>query len=346
MIRLDNISVYLPDFSMENIDLTIEKGEFFTLLGPTGSGKTLLLESIAGLVPLSEGRIEVQGRDVTGLPPEKRGISLVYQDHALFPHMTVRQNILYGMRFQKNGQKNSGQQIEFLIRQLGIDHLLNRFPSHLSGGERQRTALARALAVQPQILLLDEPLSSLDPNFREEIREMISRLHQQTGVTVLLVTHDFTEAHSLGQRAAIIHSGCLEQIGSIQTVFYRPATPFVADFVGMKNFFSATIKDRQAVFGGDFSLHINSSSDSPKQYVAVRPEHVHIHTTPVDAEGGNCFKGEIIRIIHQGFYSEIEVAAFGLRWRAVMLVNDVLEKKLAPGQPVFLEVDSEDIHLM
>jgi molybdate/tungstate transport system ATP-binding protein len=235
MIRIENLRVRLPGFALEDINLHTEAGEFFVLLGPTGAGKTLLLESVAGLLPVSSGRVYLNGREVTRLAPEKRGIGIVYQDSALFPHLTVKQNITFGLRYRKTEPMHSQKKFVLLVDALKLDHLLQRTVMHLSGGEKQRVALARALVVEPALLLLDEPLSALDPNFREEIRDILKALHFNTGVTVLMVTHDFAEARYLGQRIAVINQGRIEQIGSAEEIFRRPATPFTVRFVSMHN---------------------------------------------------------------------------------------------------------------
>jgi molybdate/tungstate transport system ATP-binding protein len=177
----------------------------------------------------------VSGRDVTGLPPERRGVGIVYQDCALFPHLSVEKNIHYGLRYHNGSNSNGRARCRDLVERLGLADLLDRSVTTLSGGEKQRVALARALATAPSVLLLDEPLASLDPCFREEIRDLFRSLHQETGITVLMVTHDFTDAHTLAQRVAILHDGRIEQTGTAETVFRRPATTFVADFVGMRN---------------------------------------------------------------------------------------------------------------
>ncbi len=233
MIRIENLCVRLPDFSLDRINLHVADGEFFILLGPTGAGKTVLLESVAGLVPVSSGRIHLNGRNVTHLCPEKRGVGIVYQDSALFPHLTVKDNIRYGLRYQKDSPDKAPMKFDPLVEALGIGHLLHRNATTLSGGEKQRVALARALIVAPALLLLDEPLSALDPNFREEIRDILKDLHRNTGVTILMVTHDFAEARYLAQHIAVINNGRLEQTGTVDAVFLKPATAFTARFVGM-----------------------------------------------------------------------------------------------------------------
>ncbi|MFA5519232.1 MAG: ATP-binding cassette domain-containing protein, partial [Spirochaetota bacterium] len=197
MIKIKNLSVSLGSFDLHDINLDIKENCFFALMGPTGAGKTVLLEAIAGLIPIKTGSIHIDNKDVTKLPPERHGVSIMYQDHSLFPHLNVIQNIRYGLRYHKEESKESNNRVNDLIEQLGLSLLLNRLPVNLSGGELQRVSLARALAVNPKILLLDEPLSALDPNFRYELRQMLKNIHKTTDVTFLIVTHDFGEAISL-----------------------------------------------------------------------------------------------------------------------------------------------------
>jgi molybdate/tungstate transport system ATP-binding protein len=186
MIEIKDLFIKFPGFVLRDINLSIGDGEFFMLLGPTGAGKTLVLEAIAGIVPITGGQIVVKGRDITRLPPEHRGTSIVYQDYALFPHLSVLKNITYGLRYHKNDPKISEKRVTWLMEQLGLQSLAQRSIHNLSGGEKQRVALARALAVNPSVLLLDEPLSALDPNFREDIRELLKKLHQEVETTFLM----------------------------------------------------------------------------------------------------------------------------------------------------------------
>jgi len=233
MIDIGNLSIRLPEFSIQNVSLSIESGDFFVLLGPTGAGKSLVLEAIAGLVPIAEGAIRLHGIEITHLPPEKRDLSIVYQDGALFPHLTVEANIAFGLRYKKKEVPEPCSQVQHLMERLGITHLKHRKPATLSGGEKQRTALARALAVKPKILLLDEPLSALDPATRSDITELLSELHKEENMTCLMVTHDFTEARSLGNAMAVINNGRIEQSGPTHTLFHHPETLFVARFLGV-----------------------------------------------------------------------------------------------------------------
>ena len=231
MITLQDLTIKLGDFTLDTINLSVNTGEFFILLGPTGAGKTVILEAIAGMIPLASGTIIVNDIDVTFRVPEKRGIGIVYQDYALFPHLSVIQNIRFGLQYTKKDKVKQEKWVETLLQRLGIKEIKNRSVQNLSGGEQQRTALARALAVKPSVLLLDEPLSALDPNFRQEIRTLLQQIHQEFNMTLIMITHDFADAVALGQRVAIIHKGNIEQTGNIAHVFQNPATSFVKQFL-------------------------------------------------------------------------------------------------------------------
>ena len=345
MIQIENLNVKLSGFSLHNIDLTVEKGEFFTLLGPTGAGKTVVLESVIGLISIEKGRIYINNKEVTNLPPENRDIGIVYQDHALFPHLTVYKNITYGLRYHKVNGKEPGKNLSFIIKRLSLDPLLQRSVVNLSGGEKQRVALARALAVDPSVLLLDEPLSALDPNFREDIREIIKRLHIETGITVLMVTHDFTEAHFLAQRTAVINNGRIEQIGSIAEVFHQPSTPFVADFVGMKNIFPAIFNGNKAQTG-KLEIKTNSNINGSKKYIAIRPEDIHISKTKEPVNRCNLLEGIVSKVLNQGFYCDLSIKTKGIKFASIVPANLIINLNLKEGQKVNMWFDPDDVHVM
>ena len=231
MIQIENLSICLPGFTVANLSLSIKSGDFFILAGPTGAGKSLVLEALAGLIPITNGSLHLQGEEITQRPPEKRDLTIVYQNGALFPHLTVEANIAFGLRYMKKKVGNPQAHVQTLMDRLGITHLRHRKPTSLSGGEKQRTALARALAVRPKILLLDEPLSALDPVTRSDIAGLLKELHQEMGMTCLMVTHDLSEARYLGNAMAVIRKGRIEQSGSLHDLFHNPANPFVAQFL-------------------------------------------------------------------------------------------------------------------
>ncbi|MDL1968914.1 MAG: ABC transporter ATP-binding protein [Deltaproteobacteria bacterium] len=344
MIQIDNLNVKLPGFALREINISIKQGEFFILLGPTGAGKTVVLESAIGIIPIAKGCITINGKDVTQLPPEKRDMGIVYQDFALFPHLTVYNNITYGLRYRRINGKKPGKNLSFIIKRLSLEPLLQRSVLNLSGGEKQRVALARALAVDPSVLLLDEPLSALDPNFREDIREILKKLHVETGITVLMVTHDFTEAHFLAQRTAVINNGRIEQTGSIAEVFYQPSTPFVAEFVGMKNIFPA-------IFNGDtakinsLTIHTNEDNNVSKQYVAIRPEHIRISKNKESVNRCNLFEGTVSKILNQGFYCDVSIKTKGIKFASIIPTNLMLNLNLEKGQKVNMWFNPVDVHV-
>lgn len=343
MIRIDQLSVRLPGFSLKAVDLCVDQGEFFCLLGPTGAGKTLILESVAGVVTIAGGRTLVAGCEVTGLPPERRGVGIVYQDCALFPHLSVAKNINFGLRYHHRSTPAGRARCRDLIDRLGLASLLDRSVTTLSGGEKQRVALARALVTEPTVLLLDEPLSSLDPCFREEIRDLFRSLHRETGLTVLMVTHDFTDAHSLAQRVAILNDGHVEQVGTVEEIFNKPANAFVAEFVGMKNVLPVRVENGTS-FIGDLTLAL-PGKNGHSRHAAIRPEHIHLQPADSDAMSDGSFLGRVTTISNQGFFAELTVGAAGVAFKTVMLTSALVAMNLRQGAAVSLRIDPADIHL-
>ena len=344
MINIESLRIELPGFTLQDINLSIEDGEFFTFLGPTGAGKTLVLEAIAGIIPITGGHIFVKGRDITNLPPDQRGIGIVYQDYALFPHLSVLDNITYGLRYHKADSQKSGKRVEKLMVQLGIKALAQRSIQHLSGGEKQRVSLARALAVNPSVLLLDEPLSALDPNFREEIREVLKKLHERLETTFLMVTHDFAEALFLGQRTAIINRGRIEQVGSVSEVFRKPITPFAAEFVGMKNVFPAIFNGTR-VLVDNLEMKVGSLPSGRKGYVAIRPEDIMIKNKKIFGNEFNVFKGKVLDVTDRGPYHEISASTGNVTFKAMLSKNDLFEIGLSETKNINIAIRPSDIHV-
>jgi putative spermidine/putrescine transport system ATP-binding protein len=219
--------------AVDDIELTVQPGEFFTLLGPSGSGKTTLLRLIAGFERPNRGRIELGGRDVTGVPPYGRDVNTVFQDYALFPHMTVAENIEYGLRVRRVGKPQRRERAARALDMVRLAGLGKRKPTQLSGGQRQRVALARAIVNGPQVLLLDEPLGALDLKLRQEMQLELLRVQREVGVTFVYVTHDQEEALTMSDRIAVLNQGRIEQVGQPIEVYERPRTPFVAGFIGI-----------------------------------------------------------------------------------------------------------------
>jgi ABC-type Fe3+/spermidine/putrescine transport system ATPase subunit len=241
MIALEHLSLTLGVFSLYDISLRVGKGEYLIVLGPSGAGKTVLLETIAGLRSPSGGTILIEGRDVSSIPPEQRGIAIVYQDYSLFPHMTAYENIAYSLRLRRLMESEIGSRVQELLARFEIPDLPGRYPSSLSGGEQQRVALARALASDPSVLLLDEPFAALDPRTQEECMRILLKVKQEQGLTVVQVSHAREEAFALGDRAALIIDGRIVQTGPVEEIFHHPRTPAAARYAGIENILQGTV---------------------------------------------------------------------------------------------------------
>ena len=263
MLQLNNISVNLGRFRLNNISLHIQQGGYLVILGPTGTGKTVLLETIAGLRRSDKGRIYIAGQDATHTPPEMRNLGVVYQDYALFPHLTVFENIAFGLRFKKKSGIKVRQTVREMADFLGIESLLERRPLNLSGGERQRVALARALVLKPYALLLDEPLSALDRQTRDRLRRELKKIHRRTGVAIFHITHDLTEAFFLANHLIVMKDGSILQQGSPDEILRSPHDRMVAEMVGVHNFLTAKVqKHRVETALGPFNIPVSSFTAS------------------------------------------------------------------------------------
>jgi putative spermidine/putrescine transport system ATP-binding protein len=235
-VRLDSVRKTFGDVvAVDGVDLEIPAGEFFTLLGPSGSGKTTTLRIVAGFEHPDDGRVFLRGRDVTKLPPYDRDVNTVFQDYALFPHMTVAENVEYGLRIRKVAKRERRSRVDEALAMVRLPAFGGRKPSQLSGGQRQRVALARAIVNRPQVLLLDEPLGALDLKLRQEMQTELKRIQQEVGITFVYVTHDQEEALTMSDRIAVFNDGRIEQVGPPAELYERPATEFVAGFVGVSN---------------------------------------------------------------------------------------------------------------
>ncbi len=302
MIELKNIHVKVGDFNLEQINLTVSKGEYAVILGPTGAGKTVLLESIAGLHNVHSGEILLEGKDVTSTVPEERGASIVYQDYTLFPHLTVKENIVFGLRVRHLTRPKIAEALELICGIFEIQPLLKRLPGILSGGERQRVALARALITKPEILLLDEPLSALDAESREEMRSLLKNTQQKLGITTLHVTHDFEEAMSLANTIVVINRGKIVQVGRPPEIFYHPASEFVARFTMARNIFEGKIirQDGPGKIFQSNGIEISALSDKmAARYAVIRPEMIQV-TLEKPAATPNTFHGTVKSIVDRG----------------------------------------------
>jgi molybdate/tungstate transport system ATP-binding protein len=344
MIEISNLWVDCDTFQLQDINLNIRPNEFFVLMGPTGAGKTVLLEVLAGLLPIKRGEILIGGRDVTQAPPEGRGVGIVYQDFALFPHLTVLENIRYGLRFYKGDKQEAEERLLFFLETLRISHLGPRFPTHLSGGEKQRVALARALIIKPMVLLLDEPLSALDPGFREEIGGLLKDLHASSEVTFVMVTHNFSEVLSLASRAGVINNGRIEQEGPVTDIFQKPRTLFVANFIGMKNLFPARLCADKAYID-DLELKLGSAPGNGRSYVAIRPEEIFLNKKVVLNKANN-YGGTVEGIIDYGFFSEVQVAVQQLTFKVLVTKRTLNEQGIRTGEQVWVSFEPTAVHTL
>jgi putative spermidine/putrescine transport system ATP-binding protein len=285
-VRLAGVRKAFGDVvAVDGVDLEIRAGEFFTLLGPSGSGKTTTLRLIAGFERPDDGRVELGGADVTGLPPYARDVNTVFQDYALFPHMTVAENVAYGLRVRGIGRRERQDRVEEVLKRMRLPGLGSRKPSQLSGGQRQRVALARSLVNRPGVLLLDEPLGALDLKLRQEMQLFLKSLQQDLGITFVYVTHDQDEALTMSDRLAVFDRGRIEQIGPPAEVYERPANAFVAGFVGVSN-----VVER----GG--------------RRFSVRPEKIHMTEAGAAARSGSHAEtGRIRNVVYAGMLTRYVV---------------------------------------
>jgi len=285
-LEVRNLSKRFGDFSaLGNVSLDVVEGEFVCFLGPSGCGKTTLLRAIAGLDPQTSCTIHQKGRDVSALPPAQRDFGIVFQSYALFPNLSVTDNVGYGLVSRRQARGAIGKRVAELLALVGLPDAGPKYPAQLSGGQQQRVALARALATSPGLLLLDEPLSALDARVRLRLRHEIKALQRTLGVTTIMVTHDQEEALTMADRIVVMNHGAIEQVGTPQEIYRRPATAFVADFVGSVNFLAGTLvaADRVRVAGVDFACPVQDGlAPGQKVSLCIRPEDVRVRDLPAD----------------------------------------------------------------
>jgi ABC-type Fe3+/spermidine/putrescine transport system ATPase subunit len=357
MIDVEGLNLTLGSFAMQNIDLHVEPGEYFVLLGPSGSGKTLLLESLCGLHRVDSGRISIHGTDVTQLEPRWRSLGYLPQDYALFPHLSVRSNVGFGLGNPLSlAMGNWKQRIDETMQRVGIDHLAHRRPRNLSGGEKQRVALARALATRPRVVLLDEPVSALDEQTRDSLCRQLKQIQQETGTTTVHVCHNFAEMMAVADRVGVIHEGRIVQIGTPQEVLQQPNSAFIARFVQAGNVFKAQatyeVNLIRLTCGPTFELMASRHDNSPQGatvHFAIRPEAICLTAA---APQGSSFdttvvEGRSVQISDLGPLVQVRVA---VEPKLELLVSLGKKEHLAnyhtPGDTVFLTIDSSDVHVM
>lgn len=336
-VLIENLYKQFPGVatpSVADFSLRIDDGEFVAFLGPSGCGKTTTLRMIAGFIAPSSGSIKIGDTDVTGLPVHKRNTGMVFQRYALFPHMTVRDNVAFGLEMHKVNGAERDTRIRKALDMVRMDHLADRYPRQLSGGQQQRVSIARALAIQPKVFLLDEPLSALDAKLRLEVREEIRELQQRLGLTTVFVTHDQEEALAIADRMAVMFDGRVQQVGSARELYERPANLFVADFLGHMNFFSGTLA---ADHGFTTTQGASLRVDVPKPgatKLGVRPERVQLSAVPLD--GLNALPGKVESTVYLGSQVEVRVRLADGALVAAQLPNNraLVGAGLGNGNPV------------
>ncbi|MFW6040220.1 MAG: tungstate ABC transporter ATP-binding protein WtpC [Thermoplasmatota archaeon] len=344
MVRIENLSRKWDNFRIRDISLDIEEGEFFVILGPTGSGKTLFLELLAGFYKPDSGKIIVDEEDYTSLSTAQRGFGFVYQDYMLFPHLTVRENIGYGLKIRKTDDIE--EKVKEAAEMVEVTHLLERYPSTLSGGEQQRVALARALILQPEILLLDEPFGSLDYQTTEKMRKLIKELHSGYRGTIIHVTHDQEEAVILGDRIAVMRDGRIVQIGKPEDIMRKPRSHFVAKFVGTGNIFHGNAKlteDTSKISINGIDIHSTSELEG-NVTVTIRPEDIIITEKEFVSSARNTFEGKITKIIDRGVFKEVRVEV-GIPLIIYVTRQSIERLNIAVGKRVFVLFKASAVHV-
>lgn len=294
-IKIENLHLSFGKTEvLKGVNLEIEPGEFFAFLGPSGSGKSTLLRAIAGFGPVPRGRILIGGRDVVGSDPWKRNVGMVFQSYALWPHMNVRENVGFGLRERKVARRQIRERVDAALELVGLAHLADRMPNQLSGGQQQRIALARTVVVEPEVLLLDEPLSNLDASLRVQMRRELLRLQRQLGLTTIFVTHDQEEANTTSDRMAVLDGGVIQQIGTPQALYDRPANLFVASFLGTANIIPGKVEvdgeTARFLTGTGDSLSLPAQGAMEGSNLLLRPQNITMSTRPQK----NALKGEIL----------------------------------------------------
>ncbi len=282
---LENVCKHYGSLTaVNNVNLEIEPGEFLCFLGPSGCGKTTILRMITGFEQVSSGKILYDGKVINDVIPQKRDFGIVFQSYALFPNMTVNENIAFGLKMRKVPRRLIERRVEEMLQLIGLTGWETHYPSQLSGGQQQRVALGRAIAIEPKVLLLDEPLSALDAKIRVRLRGVIKRLQEELGITLIYVTHDQEEALALADRVVIMRDGEFRQIGSPWEIYKKPKTSFIAEFVGTSNFISGTREDGMVRFGTHrFSVNRLDIAEGETVHLAIRPENIEL----LDAAGGH-----------------------------------------------------------
>lgn len=344
ILALDGVTKRFGEtVTADGISLSLKQGEFFTLLGPSGSGKSTILRMIAGLEQPDEGRIMLEGNDITRLPPWKRGLGMVFQQYANFPHMSVAENVAYGLRRRDVTREQRGDRVTELLKLVGLTGFGDRRVTNLSGGEQQRVAIARALAPRPKILLLDEPLSALDEKIRREMQDELRRIQQETGTTFIYVTHDQEEALTMSDRIAVLNLGHCVQCDAPEAIFRRPKTRFVARFFRGCNVVEGEhlVQDKQSrlrIAGSEVTLPLRFSVPAGKIGIAIRGEDIHLGA---DADRRDLvLEGRLQEQVYRGLYTDYRLELPGGQGLSAMIGRRL---DVASGDAISVGFDADDL---
>ena len=353
MVELRKVSKKFGSFTaLEEVSFDIAEGEFMTFLGPSGCGKTTCLRLISGFENPSTGEVFIAGKNVTHDPPYRRSVNQVFQSYALFPHLSVYENISFGLRMKKLAASEIKRRVDRVVEMTSLQEFADRKPAQLSGGQRQRVALARAVVCEPKVLLLDEPLSALDAKLRTQMRAELKQLQRRLGITFVFVTHDQEEALTMSDRIAVISCGRVEQIGTVNEIYYRPATRFVATFIGETNIVEAEIVDKGAdvihcQMEGGMMLAVRAGTPAAGNNVllSLRPEKIRLYRSR--PQGQNIFSGRIVAQVFKGAVNDLTVAVSGgVELRALIANDGQQELVFQEGEEVFCRIQPEDINIV
>ena len=353
MVELRDVTKCFGTFeALKCASFEIKAGEFMTFLGPSGCGKTTCLRLISGFDAPTSGRILIDGRDVTVDPPYRRDVNQVFQNYALFPHLTIYENIAFGLRMKRVAAPEIKKRVERVIQMTSLEAFVDRKPAQMSGGQRQRVALARAIICEPKVLLLDEPLSALDAKLRAQMRVELKQLQKKLGITFIFVTHDQEEALAMSDRVTVMNEGHVEQIGTVHEIYYQPATRFVASFIGETNIIEAEVIGADEThtlcrLEGGLPLRIPKSPipTSGKILLSLRPEKILLHRT--NPGGVNSFPAHISMEVFKGAVDDLTLEVEGgLQLRALLTNDGQTDFDFHEGESIFANIRPEDISLI
>jgi multiple sugar transport system ATP-binding protein len=355
-IEFRHVSKRFPDgtLAVDDLNLQIQHGELMIFVGPSGCGKTTALRMVAGLEEVTSGDILIDGDSVNGLEPVARDVAMIFQNYALYPHMSVRDNIAFPLRMQRSGKRQAHQRVRQTAELLGIEDLLRRKPAQLSGGQRQRVAMGRAIVREPRAFLMDEPLSNLDAMLRVQLRAELVKLHRRLGVTTLYVTHDQTEAMTLGERVAVLNRGTVQQVDSPARLYRAPSNTFVASFIGSPsmNFLAGTTRGRD-IEVGELKIPLPGLSEGQEVLVGVRPEHLSIANSlqargtlsfPAEVEIAEDLGAEVIAYLRARNLESVPIGERSIELAGALVARFHGNSAVATGERVNLAADLSALH--